>query len=124
MKPIKKWALHPKYLKQGALSRTGLHGLLGECDRLGRLLRSISRGQRKNTQRGTGLMRKIDGNYFSGMMRTSCRVGDSKASACELGMLQKGKGTIPLTQNRIRGWDGVMNSQVGKCARSTQRPHD
>ena len=113
MKPIKKWTLHPKYLKQGALSRTGFHGLLGECDRLGRLSRSISKGQRKNTQRGTGLMRKIDGNYFSGMMHMLCRVGDSKASACELGTLQKGKGTIPLTQNRIRSRDGVMNSQVG-----------
>ena len=46
---------------------------------------------------GIGLMRKIDGSCFSWTVRIVLGVGDSKVSACELRMLQKGRGTIPLT---------------------------
>ena len=46
---------------------------------------------------GTGLMHKINGSCFSWMVRIVLGVGDSKVSACKLRMLQKGRGTIPLT---------------------------
>ena len=45
---------------------------------------------------GMGLMRKIDRSCFSWMVRIVLRVGDSKASACELRTLQKGRGHYPL----------------------------
>ena len=42
-------------------------------------------------------MRKIDGSCFSWKVRIVLKVGDSKASACELKMLQECRHTVPLT---------------------------
>ena len=71
---------------------------------------------------GTGLM--INRSCFSWMVRIVLGVGDSKVSACKLRTLEKGRGLSLRPKNRIRSRDGVMNGQVGKCACSTQRPHD
>ena len=42
-------------------------------------------------------MRKIDVSCLSGVVRIVLRAEDSRSRACELGMLQKGRGTIPLS---------------------------
>ena len=69
-------------------------------------------------------MHKIDGSCFSWMVRMSWGLEIVRRVRLSWERFRKAKALSLWPKNRIQSWDGVMNGQVGKCACSTQRPHD